>query len=57
MMKKYMADFETVNDPNDCRVWAWAVVEIGNLDYREKGKDIDSFLEWAHKESRQIFFS
>ena len=28
----FTADFETTTDKNDCRVWAWAVCEIGVID-------------------------
>jgi len=35
--KKFACDFETTTDPNDCRVWAYGVMEIGN----EKNYEID----------------
>lgn len=41
---RYCADFETVNDKNDCRVWAWLISEIDNEDNIVKGTDIDSFM-------------
>lgn len=28
-MRKFTADFETTVDENDCRVWAYAICEIG----------------------------
>ena len=31
-MSKYTADFETTTDPEDCRVWAYAISEIGKPD-------------------------
>lgn len=31
-MSRYTADFETTTDPNDCRVWAYGICEIGNTD-------------------------
>ena len=38
------ADFETTTDENDCRVWAWAVSEIGNPNYWNFGNSIDRFF-------------
>lgn len=43
-MKKYSADFETTTDPNDCRVWAWSICNIENLDEIYFGNDIVSFM-------------
>ena len=31
-MKKFTADFETNVSETDCRVWAYALCEIGNTD-------------------------
>lgn len=45
-MPKYVADFETTTDPADTRVWAWAVVEIGNIDNIEYGNSIYTFSDW-----------
>lgn len=60
-MKKYVADFETTTLPNDCRVWAYAIVDIENPDDRDSviiGTNIDSFIEWCSKQkgSPKIFF-
>ena len=41
---RYCADFETINDKDDCRVWAWWISEIDNEENSEKGNDIDSFM-------------
>ena len=40
------ADFETTTNENDCRVWAWAVCEIGNTDNFTYGNTIESFFEY-----------
>ena len=45
----YTADFETTVDINDCRVWAWAICEIGKPDNIELGTDIESFVEHCRK--------
>jgi len=44
MKIKYTADFETTPDPNDCRVWAWAICSINNLNEIYYGNDIVSFI-------------
>ena len=47
MSKKFTADFETNVDENDCRVWAWAVCEIGNPENFKYGTSIDGFIKWC----------
>lgn len=44
-MKKYTADFETTTKEDDCRVWAYAISEIGNPDNFIYGTTIDDFME------------
>lgn len=46
-MTSFTADFETTTDPNDCRVWAWAVCEIGNVKNTIIGNDIQSFIKFC----------
>ena len=46
MNRLFTADFETTTDPNDCRVWAWAMCEIGDTDNFEYGNSIDSMFEY-----------
>lgn len=46
-MRSFVADFETTTNENDCRVWAWAVCDIENMDNTTIGTDIDSFMEWC----------
>lgn len=41
----YCADFETVNNEEDCRVWCWAGIELYDR-VRDKGTDIESFMKW-----------
>lgn len=45
--KKYTADFETTTDLADCRVWAYAICEIGNPDNFIYGNNLDDFMEWC----------
>ena len=57
-MKKYVADFETTTLPEDCRVWAYAIVDIDNTEDVIIGTDIDEFLDWCEhqKKSIKVFF-
>lgn len=52
----YTADFETVNDPDDCRVWAWAILSINEKEYYT-GTDIKSFMRHIEKlKNAEIWF-
>lgn len=52
----YTADFETVNDPDDCRVWAWAILSINESEYYT-GTDIKSFMKQIEKlKNAEIWF-
>lgn len=56
-MKKFTADFETTTDLDDCRVWAWAVCEIGNFDNFKYGNSIVDFLHFcAGRENYTLYF-
>ena len=57
-MKKFTADFETTTDVNDCRVWAFACCEIGNIDNFIYGNSIEDFIKWCSnkKENYQLWF-
>lgn len=48
----YTADFETTSDVNDCRVWSWAIFEVGSEDCFKHGKDIKSFMEFCNNPRR-----
>lgn len=56
--KKYTADFETTTDPDDCRVWAYALCEIGNVDNFIHGNNIKDFINFCAntKENYQLYF-
>lgn len=58
MGNKFTGDFETTTDPFDCRVWAWALSEIGNSDNFIYGTDIESFMEYCEhsKKNLKIWF-
>ena len=46
-MRKFACDFETTTDLQDCRVWAYAICEIGDPDNFIYGNSIDDFMEWC----------
>ena len=55
--KYYTADFETTTELEDCRVWAAAVCEIGNVDNIEHGSNVDWFVNWCRRnESCIVYF-
>ena len=52
----YSADFETTTDPNDCRVWAWAVCVIEDERNIWFGDDIQCFVEFMMKNQGEYYF-
>jgi len=42
----WSCDFETTTNPDDCRVWAWAAVNIEALNEPLYGNSIESFMLW-----------
>ena len=57
-MGSFVADFETTTNINDCRVWAYAICEVGNKEDVIIGTTIDDFMEWnmKRKENDTVFF-
>lgn len=60
-MKTYVADFETTTLPDDCRVWAYAIVDIEKTEEVDKvviGTNIADFIKWCSKQKKptKIFF-
>lgn len=57
-MSRYVADFETTTREEDCRVWAYAICEVGNTDNVIIGTTIDEFMEWcrSQKSNPTIWF-
>lgn len=53
---KLTADFETTTNENDCRVWAFAVCEIGNPEYFQWGTSIDEFLNYCENSDNSTFY-
>lgn len=54
----YVADFETITDPNDCRVWAYATCNIDDYTDISYGNSIDDFFKWCEKtcNNETVFF-
>ena len=57
-MSRFTADFETTTDPNDCRVWAFAICEIDNINNFICGNDIEDFIKFCSnkKENHILYF-
>ena len=56
-MHKFTADFETTTNEDDCRVWAWAVSEIGNYDNVIYGNNIESFIKFcSYSKSNYVLY-
>ena len=51
-----MADFETTTNPDDCRVWAWGIVDIDNTEEFIYGTDIESFFQFCAENSCVVYF-
>ena len=53
---KWSCDFETINDINDCRIWAWGAYNIDTQNFIW-GTNLDEFLEFLIKgESKTVYF-
>lgn len=57
-MSTFVADFETTTNPNDCRVWAYALCEVGTDKDVIVGNSLDGFMNWCRiqKENHKIYF-
>lgn len=58
MEELYVADFETTTTETDCRVWAYAICEVGNIENTIIGLTIDDFMHWCktQKKNVKVFF-
>lgn len=52
----FTADFETTTNKEDCRVWAWAICEIGRPDNIYYGNNIETFFESCMKFGNLILY-
>lgn len=55
-LKRYVADFETTTQEENCHVWAYGTCEVGNTDNTTIGTKIDDFMEWCAKENKIVYF-
>lgn len=53
---KFTADFETTTEEEDCRVWAYAVCEIGNPTNFSCGNNIDDFFTYCQNSKNATFY-
>lgn len=54
--KKFSCDFEATTDINDCRVWAYGWMEIGNRKNYDIGNNLDDFMMWCEKTQGDLYF-
>ena len=57
-MKYYVADFETTTKEEDCRVWAYGICEVGNIENITIGTSLDDFMTWCRTQEKNptVFF-
>ena len=57
-MRRFTADFETNVSEENCRVWAYSICEIGNIDNFIYGNSIEDFINWCanKKENYTLYF-
>ena len=57
-MRRFTADFETNVSEDDCRVWAYSICEIGNVENFIYGNNIEDFINWCanKKENYTLYF-
>lgn len=53
-MVTFVADLQTTNDPQNCRVWGWGAVNVWDLDDLFVGNDIFSFMDWCEQRRDNI---
>lgn len=56
IMNRYCADFETTTDENDCRVWAYSIINIDNEDDFICGNNMEDFIQWCIKNPSTLYF-
>lgn len=54
--KKFSCDFETTTKIDDCRVWAYGYMEIGNKSNFKIGNSIDEFMSWCKECQGDLYF-
>jgi hypothetical protein len=54
--KKFSCDFETTTKLDDCRVWAYGWMEIGNKKNYKIDKSLDEFMSWVEYIKADLYF-
>lgn len=54
--KKYVCDFETTTKKEDCRVWAYGWMEIGNTKNFKIGNSLRDFMSWCETVKSDCYF-
>lgn len=54
--KAFICDFETTTDPDDCRVWAYGYMQIGNKRNYAIGNSLDEFMAWVEAIKGDLYF-
>jgi hypothetical protein len=54
--KKFSCDFETTTTLEDCRVWAYGWMEIGNKKNFKIGNSMNEFMLWLEKSQADCYF-
>jgi hypothetical protein len=52
----FSCDFETTTQKDDCRVWAYGYMEIGNKQNYKIGNSMDDFMEWVKSSKCDLYF-
>lgn len=52
----FVADFETINESEDCRVWAWACADISSPDEVTVDNNLDSFINHISRVNGSCYF-
>jgi DNA polymerase elongation subunit (family B) len=52
----YVADFEATTKVEDCRVWAWGVMKVGDINDWFYGHEMVEFMEWLRGCNADIYF-
>lgn len=53
---KYSADLECTTKIDDCRVWAWGLCEVGDIENFTYGDDLDEFIDFCKRSSNSTFY-
>lgn len=58
LSRKFVADFETTTDENDCRVWAFGICSVDDSFSFQYGNDLEVFMLWCAnpKENYSVAF-